>query len=258
MPLDADLAPLAEAGPTGRAGGGVLPLIAEGLCFEAGGRRLIDDLHVRIDAGVITAILGPNGAGKSLLLRLLSGLITPSAGQVTWAGLPACRAVRARLAMVFQRPVMLRRSVAGNLRYALATRRFGPGERRRRLERALHLARLTALADRPARLLSGGEQQRLAIARAMSLEPDVLFLDEPAAHLDPASTLAVEALLRTAHAGGTTVVLVTHDIGQARRLAGSVAFLHEGRLLDHQPAPAFFAGPACPEARSYLDGRLVL
>ncbi|HEX5794508.1 MAG TPA: ATP-binding cassette domain-containing protein, partial [Geminicoccaceae bacterium] len=166
----------------------ILPLEAKGLVFEAGGRRLIDRLELSLRPGLRSVIMGPNGAGKSLTLRLLHGLLAPSAGAVLWAGRPADRHTRRRQAMVFQRPVLLRRSALGNLRHALAARGVARSERAERAREALAAAGLAALARTPARRLSGGEQQRLALARALSLDPDVLVLDEPTASLDPAST----------------------------------------------------------------------
>jgi tungstate transport system ATP-binding protein len=235
-----------------------LPLEARGLTFEAGGRRLIDGVDLTLQAGSVTAVLGPNGAGKSLLLRLLHGLLKPTQGEVRWAGRPADRAIAARQAMVFQRPVLLRRSVAANVRYALAVRGVARADCEARLAAVLRSARLEHLAERPARVLSGGEQQRLALARALSTAPEILFLDEPTASLDPAATHAIEELLREAHAAGTTIVLVTHDRGQARRLAHEVLFMHRGRLAEQTSADAFFAGPASAQARAFLDGRIVL
>ena len=236
----------------------ILPLEARGLVFEAGGRRLIDGIDLVLRPGVRTVVMGPNGAGKSLLLRLLHGLIEPSAGAVSWGGRPADTAIRLRQAMVFQRPVLLRRSALANVTHALRARGVPRRERHARAERMLATAGLTALARTPARLLSGGEQQRLALARALSLAPDVLFLDEPTASLDPASTHAIEALIQGAHDAGTKTVLVTHDLGQARRLADEVVFLHGGRLTEQSPAGSFFDAPASAAARAFLEGRLVL
>ena len=248
-----------EAGvPLEVAADGLLPLAVEGLVFEAGGQRLIDGLDLRLEAGPLTAILGPNGAGKSLLLRLLHGLIAPSAGRVSWGGRVPERALRLRQALVFQRPVLLRRSVAANLRYALAA--HGVDRARRKALAAEWLARagLGHLAGRPARVLSGGEQQRLAMARALACEPEVLLLDEPTASLDPASAQAIETLIREARAAGTKVVLVTHDLGQAWRLAEQVVFLYRGRVEEHAAAEDFFARPASGRARAFVAGRLVL
>jgi tungstate transport system ATP-binding protein len=236
----------------------ILPIEVLGLEFEAGGRRLIDGLDLTLKPGVRTVILGPNGAGKSLLLRLIHGLLRPKAGRVLWDGQPADRAIRLRQAMVFQRPVLLRRSAFANIAHALRARGVGRRESQVRAKEMLAGAGLAALARAPARLLSAGEQQRLAMARALSLAPDVLFLDEPAASLDPASTLAIEALIRRAHTRGVKIVLVTHDLGQARRLADEVVFLYRGQVEEQAPASRFFDAPASPRAQAFLDGRLVL
>jgi tungstate transport system ATP-binding protein len=225
-----------------------------GLVFEAAGKRLIDGIDLKIPAYPLTVLMGPNGAGKSLLLRLLHGLIEPSAGQVLWGGEPLTKPVRKYQAMVFQRPVLLRRSVAANIRFVLKLRGSARAERCREL---LRRAGLEAQADQPARLLSGGEQQRLALVRALALNPKVLFLDEPTASLDPASTAAIEGIVTAAHEGGTKVIFVTHDVAQACRLADEVVFLHRGHLLEHTPASQFFDVPTSQEARDYLEGRLI-
>ena len=236
----------------------ILPVHVRDLVFEAGGRRLIDGLHLTLRPGVRTVVMGPNGSGKSLTLRLLHGLLQPTAGAILWAGRPADDAVRRRQAMVFQRPVLLRRSAIANVTHALRSRAVPRHERHARAERMLAKAGLAALTHTPARLLSGGEQQRLALARALSLEPEVLFLDEPTANLDPASTLTIEQLIQTAHDQGTKIVLVTHDVGQARRLADEVVFLHQGRVEEQSAAGDFFAAPASMQAQAFLEGRLVL
>jgi tungstate transport system ATP-binding protein len=239
-------------------GASLLPLEAQSITFEAGGRRLIAGIDLKLRPGVRTVVMGPNGSGKSLLLRLLHGLLQPSGGMVLWNGRPADDAMRRRQAMVFQRPVLLRRSALGNLQHALRSRGLPRHEQRRRAEEALEKAKLTAIAHTPARLLSGGEQQRLALARALSLAPEVLFLDEPTANLDPASTVAIERLVQDAHERGTKIVLVTHDAGQARRLADEIVFLCDGRLEDHAPADQFFDAPGSSRARAFLEGRIVI
>jgi tungstate transport system ATP-binding protein len=236
----------------------ILPLETRNLVFTAGGRRLIDGIDLRLEAGRRTVIMGPNGAGKSLLLRLLHGLIDPTAGDVHWQGKPADRRARRRQAMVFQRPVMLRRSVAANMRHALRANGCSRGDAKERTRTWLAHAGLSAFADQPARTLSGGEQQRLAVARALSLEPEVLFLDEPTASLDPSSTLDIEELIQKAAAYGTKIVLVTHDIGQARRIADEVVFLYRGRLEAFERASAFFNAPGSAKARAFVEGRIVL
>jgi len=231
---------------------------ARGLVYSAGGRRLVDGVDLTVRAGRRLVVMGANGAGKSLLLRLLHGLLDPAAGTVRWQGRPLDRAARHRQAMVFQRPVLLRRSVLANLRFALAVRGFCGPERARREAEALELCRLGDLAHSPARVLSGGEQQRLAVARALACQPELLFLDEPTASLDPASTLAVEELIGAAHARGVTTVTVTHDAGQARRLADDIAFLHAGRVAEFGPAARLLDAPRSEAARAWLEGRIYL
>ena len=228
---------------------------ARGLVYRVGDRHLVDGIDLVIPRDTLTVVMGPNGAGKSLLLRLLHGLIEPTAGQVLWGGRPPHESTRRQQAMVFQRPVLLRRSVAANIRFVLKLRNT---DRPGRTTAILREVGLAAQAEQPARLLSGGEQQRLSLARALALDPQVLFLDEPTASLDPSSTAAIEAIVTRAHERGTKVVFVTHDLGQARRLADDVAFLDRGRLAEHTPARQFFADPASQAARDYLAGRLIL
>ncbi len=235
----------------------LLPLVVEGLCFTGSdGRLILDGVSLRLENGFHTVILGPNGAGKSVLLRLCHGLLRPTAGRITWGGLSPSAAA-ARQGMVFQRPVLLRRSVRDNIEHVLAVKGVRRRERARRIQVALQRAGLAQLADRPARTLSGGEQQRLTITRAWVTEPDVLFLDEPSSSLDPAATRAVEDLVHEVAAGGTRVIMTTHDIGQARRLADDVLFLNRGRLLEHGPADKFFAGPTHPAAARFIRGDLI-
>ena len=230
----------------------ILPLRAEGLGFSAGGVSILAGVSLTIEGGSPSIIIGPNGAGKSVLLRLLHGLLAPSAGRVLWAG----EAAR-RQAMVFQRPVLLRRSVLANAVYPLKLAGVAAAEREPRARAALEMVGLAALADRPARRLSGGEQQRLALARAAALSPEVLFLDEPCASLDPAATRAVEEIVAKLVMRGTKIVMTTQDLGQARRLAGEVLFLNRGSLREQRPAEAFFNQPATPEAAAFLRGELV-
>ena len=221
-----------------------LPLNVRGLSLERGGLRLLRDIDAEVSHPGITVVMGPNGAGKSLFLKCLHGLVHPSTGTVRWPGPPP------RQAMVFQRPVLLRRSVAANLDFVA----------RNRAQRNALLNRVD-LADKarqPARALSGGEQQRLAFARALATDPQVLFLDEPTASLDPASTAGIEALVRDAARAGTKIIFVTHDTGQARRLADEVIFLHRGTMAEHTPAATFFTTPDSAPARAFLSGQLPL
>ena len=236
----------------------VLPVTATGLAIERGGRRLIDLPDITIGDRALTVILGPNGAGKSLLLRTLCGLVAPDRGRVLWGGGAPSRALAMRVGLVFQTPMLLRRSALANIVYALRLAGVPRGEHKAQGLAALHHAGLGELASTPARLLSGGEQQRLQVARAMSVEPDILFLDEPTASADPASTAAIEDLVREAAAGGTKMVLVTHDLAQARRMAEDVIFMHRGRIVERAPAADFFRAPESEAAAAYLAGKIVL
>ncbi len=227
----------------------ILPMVAEGLRFSAGGVEIIRGIDLELRAGGPTLVVGPNGAGKSVLLRLLHGLLAPGAGVVRWAAGDA----RKRQAMVFQRPVMLRRSVLANAEYPLKL----AGLDRARAMPALERVGLAALAARPARRLSGGEQQRLALARAWAMGPEVLFLDEPTASLDPAATRQVEAIIAAIAEQGTKVVMTTHDLGQARRLAEEVVLLVAGRVNAAASATEFFERPPTGEAAAFLRGDLL-
>ena len=234
----------------------ILPLELRGVSLERDRQRLLKEVSVRIAEGPKTIILGPNGAGKSLLLRLCHGLIAPSEGAVLWHGAAGRDPLRFQ-AMVMQRPVMLRRSVAANIDFALGLRRVPRPERRRLVAQALERTGLGAFARVPARVLSFGEQQRLALARSWALKPQVLFLDEPTANLDPAATHVIEDAIVAMAQEGTKIIMTTHDLGQARRLADEVMFLHRGRLLEHAAAPAFFAGPENELASAFLRGELL-
>ena len=250
--------PLVQAGPApAPAVAGIQPLRLQGVCYHREGQALVHDLTFELSVSTRTIVLGPNGSGKSLTLRLCHGLITPTAGTVRWMGRAANGDVRARQAMVFQRPVLLRRSALANVTYALALKGVPRPQRRELAMHALKQSGLAALAQRPARVLSGGEQQRLALARAWALRPEVLFLDEPTANLDPAGCRAVETVIAAIHAAGTKIVMTTHDLGQARRIADEVLFLHRGRLLEHTPADRFFTAPDSAEARAFLRGELL-
>lgn len=236
----------------------ILPLTCTGVVVVRGGRVLLDHVDVSFNGSGLSIIMGPNGAGKTLLLRVLANLTRPDGGIVRWGGKIPNRSLAPKVGVVFQKPVLLRRSVLQNVKYALAAVGVGIGARDARAREALELASLSHLANTPARVLSGGEQQRLALARALAAEPEVLLLDEPASSLDPASTLAIEQLIANVRSRGTRLVLITHDVGQARRLADDVHFMHHGRIVEHGPAADFFHGPRSAPARAFLEGRIFL
>jgi tungstate transport system ATP-binding protein len=230
----------------------ILPLRLEGVSFAAGGRTIIEPLDLTLEAGASTIILGANGAGKSVLMRLMHGLLAPSTGRVAWN----IDGPRRRQAMVFQRPVMLRRSALANVVYALHAAGIPVGQQMRLAREALDEVGLAQAAGRAARVLSGGEQQRLALARAWALHPEVLFLDEPTANLDPGATREIEAIIKAFDVAGTKIVMSTHSLGQARRLGDEVIFLHQGRVAERAPIEKFFPQPASPEAAAFVKGEL--
>lgn len=233
-----------------------LPIRLEQASVLVRGLPIVDGVSLEWRAGPPTALIGPNGSGKTTLLRLAMGLTEASSGRVTWGGRE--QAPPTRRGFLFQRPVMLRRSAAANLRYALAAAGFPSGERASRADALLAQVGLTPIAERPARRLSGGEQQRLAVARALAKEPEVLFLDEPTASLDPAATKAMEDLIVAIAARGIKIVMSTHNLPQARRLAGDIVLLNRGRVVESGPTQDFFAAPRTDEARRFLAGELLI
>jgi len=236
----------------------ILPLEGRGISVTRDGRTLVEDCDVTFEGHDVTVLMGPNGAGKSLLLRVLAGLLPPDRGTVRWAGRAPDRKRAPKLGFVFQKPVLLRRSAIRNVRYALRAMGLPREDCARRAREALEWASLEHLARAPARVLSGGEQQRLAIARAFATAPEVMFLDEPTSSLDPVSTVAIEQLVAKARSGGTKVVVVTHDVGQARRLADEVLFIHRGRITECTPSERFFDAPESEAARAFVEGRIVI
>ena len=229
----------------------ILPLRLEAASY----RHILKPLTLEIAAGPSTIILGANGAGKSVLMRLMHGLLAPSSGSVAWREADPHRVRRAQ-AMVFQRPVLLRRSALANVLYALELAGAPAAERRPLALEALDSVGLAHVAERPARTLSGGEQQRVALARAWALHPEVLFLDEPTANLDPGAAREIENVIRAFDAAGTKIVMATHNLGQARRVGDEVLFIHEGRLAERAPVERFFRQPASGEAAAFIRGEM--
>lgn len=232
---------------------GFFPLRLEDVRFQPNGHPILQGVDLELDGEGISVILGPNGAGKSVLLRMLCGLLQPSGGRIRWGegSLPG-RGV----AMVFQHPMMLRDTVLANV--ALALGPLGVARRERQARAAAMLQRI-GLADRArdsARHLSGGEQQRLALGRTWLTKPRLLLLDEPTASLDPSGVEAVERIIREIRTEGTKVVMTTHNLGQATRLADDVIFLSAGQVREHAPVQRFFARPTSAEARLFIKAEL--
>ena len=233
-----------------------LPLRFERVRFEAGNRLILDIESLSITNGAPTAVVGPNGAGKTTLLRLGMGLFEPTVGRVIWGGRE--KVPPTRRAILFQRPVMLMRSAANNIDYALASVNAPSRDRRRKIAELLALVGLSGFEDRPARRLSGGEQQRLALARSLARDPEILFLDEPTASLDPAAAKSVEDVLRAVAERGVKILISTHDLGTARRLAGDVVLIHRGKILEHSVSEVFFKEPRTEEARRFQASDLLI
>ena len=233
-----------------------LPLVLEDVTLRAREVTILDRVSLTFAAGAPTMLVGPNGSGKSSLMRVAMGLVPASGGRVSYGG--RTDVPPTRRAIVFQRPVMLRRSAAGNLTYALAAAGMKRAERGAAAQELLDRVGLSALSERPARRMSGGEQQRLAIARALAKHPEILFLDEPTASLDPAATKATEDIIRTIAGQGIKIVMATHDLGEARRLGGEIVLMNRGRIVEVADTQTFFTSPKTDAARRFVAGELLV
>lgn len=222
-----------------------------GLRLQLSGQELLRGLNLSCCESGVTLVMGANGAGKSLFLRSLHGIL-PAEGEIFFAG-RSLEQSRAEQAMVFQKPTLLRRTVLQNMEFAAPS-----SSRAEHIDALLRKVHLSEKASQPARRLSGGEQQRLALARALLTQPKVLFLDEPTASLDPASVMIIESLILEASRSGVKVIFVSHDIGQAKRLASDVVFLHKGEITEHSLAQTFFSNPSSRAAQAYLAGELLI
>ena len=233
----------------------LLPIIIDKLTLKAGQKTLLNNISLNITSSGILVIMGPNGAGKSLFMRCLHGLNQPDNGRILFAGNEINQTHRKSQAYIFQKPVLLKRSVRQNLEFVQTLHKT---DKTASIELALRNVGLSKLARQPANQLSGGERQRLALARALMMRPQVLFLDEACANLDPASVSNIEAVLRQACKEGRKIILITHDIAQAKRLADEVVFLHHGALCEHTSAREFFQSPKSKAARAYIDGQVLV
>ncbi|MFN3661305.1 ATP-binding cassette domain-containing protein [Yoonia sp.] len=234
----------------------ILPLNLQDIAVRRRGKRLLGPVSLTLQGAGISVLIGPNGSGKTTLLRAMHGIERITAGHKAWSVSDAD--AHAAQSFVFQTPIMMRRNLRDNIAYPLILRGMRRAEARLAAEDWAARVGLAAALPRPATVLSGGEKQKLALARALVTEPQVLFLDEPCANLDGRATQDIEKILLAACAAGTRIVMSTHDLGQARRLADEVLFLHDGLLIDMLPAAAFFAGPVSPQATAFLNGDLVL
>lgn len=233
----------------------LLPLIAQDLVIRRRGRAILGPINLTLPKDGFTILIGPNGSGKTSLLKALHGVARLSEGAVQWN--TDTETARHRQAYVFQSPIMLRRSVRENLAYPLRLDRVSKPEIERACRQWAERIGLAEAMDRPAPRLSGGEKQKLALARALIRKPEMLFLDEPCANLDGRATREIEGLLQDAHQSGTRILMATHDLGQLKRLASDVIFLRKGHIHETGTARDILNSPQTPELRAFLQGDIV-
>ena len=236
----------------------VRPITGRDIQIQRGNRTVLDVPNISVGRAACTALVGPNGAGKSLLIKTLSGLLTPDKGEIFWGAASPQESNRFRVGMLLQRPVLLQRSALSNVVYALRAAGVSRKEANLQARASLERAGLSELVDVSADHLSGGEQQRLALARALAVKPDMLFLDEATANVDPASTLAIERQLLTAIDAGLGVVFISHDMGQVNRLAQEVVLLHHGKVVEQCERTHFFEHTNNPVSRRWLTGEILV
>lgn len=233
----------------------ILPLRVEAISLRRGGRQILGPLSWVLEGSGITVLMGPNGSGKTSFLRAMHGLERVYQGALHWSAPP--ESVRAKQAFVFQTPILMRRSVLDCIAYPLLLDGVSKDNARIRAAEAAVRVGLSALLDQPAQVISGGEKQKLALARALVRGPELLFLDEPCANLDGQSTREIEAILMQARSAGTRIVMSIHDLGQARRLADDILFLHAGRLVETGPKSILLETPRSPEMAAFINGDIL-
>ena len=233
----------------------LLPIKLDTLNYNSSNNQIINNVNISIQSKGITVIMGPNGSGKSVLIRLLQGLLTPTTGYISYNSNLLDKSIRRRQAMVFQNPTLLRRTVLSNMAFADS---IDGKTDIIHCKRLLSLLGLKEFQSYPAQLLSAGEKQRLALARALVLQPYILFLDEPTANLDPASIQLIEDIVKNASKSGVKIIFITHDIGQAKRIADDIIFINKGKILEYTETNLFFQTPQTKETAAYLDGNIIL
>ena len=230
-----------------------LPIYIKDLSLIVDERKILSSLNLSINSDDVTVIMGPNGAGKSIFLKILNGILTPSSGCVTWNNKKQFSDTLNTQAFVFQKPILLRRSVIANLDYMDSVL-----ENKKKIskDRLLEIVQLKKQKNQPARMLSLGEQQRLSLIRSLMLRPNLLLLDEPTANLDPASTKIIEDIILNLKMMGIKIIFVTHNILQAKRIADDIIFLNEGKMVEHLNKQEFFSNSKSIEVQNYLNGIL--
>ncbi len=229
-----------------------LPLEIKNLNYSIGSKEILYNLNIKIISDRITVIMGPNGAGKSIFLKILNGIIRPTSGKILWNEKVDESLVLNGQALVFQKPVLLRRSVKANLDFFDKLTNLNNYDK----NQLLKIVDLLDQKNQPARLLSPGEQQRLSLIRALLLRPRLIMLDEPTANLDPASTKIIEDIIISLKEFGIKIIFVTHNILQAKRLADEVIFFDKGKLIEHSNSKEFFLNSKSMKVNNYLNGIL--
>ncbi len=231
------------------------PIEVIDLSVSLGKDLILDKISCSIKNNSITAVIGPNGAGKSIFLQTINGLTNIDYGKITFNKIYNNDEIRNKQAMVFQTPTLLRRNVKSNMDFVSNVKNKNG---KLIIKNILKRVGLEGYDDKPARLLSGGEKQRLSLARALFIEPSVLLLDEPTANLDPFSLKLIEEIILEESKKGATIILTTHDMAQAKRLASDIIFFNKGKILEQTDANAFFRNPLTKEAKKYINGEILL
>jgi len=230
-----------------------LPIFIKDLTLILDNRKKLSSLNLSINSDDVTVIMGPNGAGKSIFLKILNGILTPTSGCITWNNKKQFSDTLNTQAFVFQKPILLRRSVIANLDYMDSVLGY---KKKISKDRLLEIVQLKKQKNQPARMLSLGEQQRLSLVRSLMLRPNLLLLDEPTANLDPASTKIIEDIILNLKMMGIKIIFVTHNILQAKRIADEIIFLNEGKMVEHLNKQEFFSNSKSIEVQNYLNGIL--
>ena len=230
-----------------------LPIYIKDLSLILDERKILSSLNLSINSDDVTVIMGPNGAGKSIFLKILNGILTPTSGCITWNNKKQFSDTLNTQAFVFQKPILLRRSVIANLDYIDSVLGY---KKKISKDRLLKIVQLQKQKNHPARMLSLGEQQRLSLIRSLMLSPNLLLLDEPTANLDPASTKIIEDIILNLKLMGIKIIFVTHNILQAKRIADDIIFLNEGKMVEHLNKQEFFSNSKSIEVQNYLNGIL--
>ena len=230
-----------------------LPIYIKDLSLILDERKILSSLNLSINSDDVTVIMGPNGAGKSIFLKILNGILTPTSGCITWNNKKQFSDTLNTQAFVFQKPILLRRSVIANLDYMDSVLGY---KKKISKDRLLEIVQLKKQKNQPARMLSLGEQQRLSLIRSLMLRPNLLLLDEPTANLDPASTKIIEDIILNLKMMGIKIIFVTHNILQAKRIADDIIFLNEGKMVEHLGKKEFFSNSKSIEVQNYLNGIL--